>query len=71
MPMGFAQPAAGFTSPAWISRDARAVGAPKVSAAASNAGTISSGRRGMGIQQYMMAPTMQALDMPKGAPTLQ
>jgi soluble lytic murein transglycosylase-like protein len=71
MPMGFAQPASGFTSPAWINRDARAVGAAKVTAVSSSAGSVSTGRRGMGIQQYMMAPTMQALDMPKGAPVLQ
>jgi len=65
MPMGFGQAASGFTSPAWINRDARSVGTPKVSVS-SNAGSISTGRRGMGIQQYMMAPTTQALDMPKG-----
>ena len=73
MPMGFAQPASAFTSPSWINRDPRA-GAAKVNALTASPApstAISSGRRGMGIQQYMMAPTLQALDMPKVSPVLQ
>jgi hypothetical protein len=71
MPRGFAQPASAFTSPNWISRDPRA-GAGKVSAlstAPPSAATANGGRRGMGIQQYMMSPTLQALDMPRGSLT--
>ncbi len=69
MPMGFAQPASAFTSPNWINRDPRAGAArfSAVSAQPAASSSISTGRRGMGIQQYMMAPTLQVLDMPKGS----
>ena len=73
MPMGFAQPASGFTSPNWINRDPRAGAAKSNALTAQPAASmsVSNGRRGMGIQQYMMAPTLQALDMPKGSPLLE
>lgn len=66
MPQGFAQPAAGFTSPNWVNRDPRA-GMGAISAISTAPPSATDGRRKMGIQQYMMAPTMQALDMPKGS----
>ena len=66
MPQGFAQPAAGFTSPNWINSDPRAASA-KISAISTAPPSATDGRRKMGIQQYMMAPTMHALDMPKGS----
>ncbi len=69
MPQGFAQPAAGFTSPNWISSDPRAASA-KISALSTAPPSATDGRRKMGIQQYMMAPTTQALDMPRAAPLI-
>ncbi|MSP49342.1 MAG: hypothetical protein EXQ95_08455 [Alphaproteobacteria bacterium] len=67
MPMGFAQPASGFTSPNWINRDPRAISSTKVSGLSATAAAATSGRRGMNIQQYMASPTLQALEMPKGS----
>ena len=66
MPQGFAQPAAGFTSPNWVNSDPRA--GARISALSTAPPSATDGRRKMGIQQYMIAPTTQALDMPKGTP---